>query len=127
MKRSANVAQINPSMPDLEVYLNKFGFRPNAQLDEEYGNKNRSQMVMMYHEMGNSIVVGVNPNVVPRNYFIGIIGGSDGLEAEQNTLEFRAIGNPKTRYFTAEEIMAIDFSVFFDVPNSSPKAMLFLS
>ncbi len=110
MKKDLNI-NIMAKLPkrvkvfNLKTYLQEHDFFEDVQMKDEFEDECRSDLMMRYVGMGHCIVIGCNPTISRHHcYFIGALGGPNGYEAQSNDKEFRAIGNPGTRYYTEKEI-----------------------
>jgi hypothetical protein len=99
--------------------LQPLGYTSDPQVTKEYGSPTRQDLLMRYHGLGYCQVVGRNPKISGnKNYFIGVIGGCNGLEAAANETEFRHIGDPGTRYFSLDQLCRAVLETYSDNPNS---------
>lgn len=93
--------------PHLSKALAEYGFTVEPELNEIYTNDWRAEMRLKYHGMGHCQVVGINPRLhgMERCYFIGIVGGNNAYEYEDNHRAFLRIGQYGTHYYTVDEIL----------------------
>ena len=92
---------------EIAEMLENLGFTVDSELNAMYASDSRTEMRLKYHGMGHCQVVGVDPRRQQdeRCYFIGILGGSNGYDAEDNDRAFRRIGQLGTRYFDVVELI----------------------
>lgn len=93
----------------LSESLGENGFTIDPELNEIYASDWRAEMRIKYHGMGHCQVIGINPRLhgTERCYFVGIVGGNNAYEYEDNERAFRRIGQLGTHYYTVNEILTL--------------------
>lgn len=108
--------------PNIDRDLLNHGFIKSKTLDEEFSNENRTDLYLKYLDMGDSVVVGRNPNRFgSKCYFIFEIAGPNGYEANSNYERALAVGDRGTKYYTIERIIQFDNDNTLLAHNSSPR------